>query len=184
MKLNCIIDDTEYNLNVSPDKPLSKILNEHVESFSINNKCLGASCGNCMVIVDDIYTLACLVPAFKLRDNNQIRKIETFESFKKSDLARDIERAYSEVGSRPCYQCYASKTLLISSLVLRTEKAGEVANMLSSNAKFYKKDNLLSTNMVSDEMKLSGCTCMEISHIEKIVNLVCEYRSKRNGIHK
>lgn len=182
MKLTCIIDEKKYDLNVSSDKPLSRILNEVIPTFSINNACKGASCGNCMIILDDDYTLACLIPAFRLK-SDKIHKIQTYETFSKTVLAHDIERAYAEVGSKPCYQCYASKTLLISSLILRAEKAVEVESYISSR-KGKAKNNLLDRSFTSNELIISGCECMELSHIEKIIKLVCEYRSKRNGIHK
>ncbi len=180
MKIQCVIDGEEKVLSESPDKPLHKILSEQVPSFSVNNNCLGSSCGNCLVIVNGAYTLACLTPAFKLDGAN----IQTYESFSKTRLARDIFRAYTEVGSHPCSQCYASKTLLIASIVLMVEKADELAGILQAGRNLYQRKSVLDENFVKQEMRIHKCVCMEISHIEKIVALVCEYRQRSNGIYK
>ena len=66
MRLNCNINGSQYSLVVSSDKPLSQILREHIITFAENSQCLGASCGNCMVLINGNAALSCLVPAFKI----------------------------------------------------------------------------------------------------------------------
>lgn len=176
MRLNCKIDGNDYNLVVSSNKPLSRILEENIESFAINSPCLGASCGNCVVIVNSSCVLSCLVPAFKLNMAN----ILTYEGFSKTLLCHDIEKAYAECGVKPCSQCYASKTLLIASIVERIERekqSSAVSRELKVRNTAFTKINAA---FVTKELEINSCKCIETTQILKIIKLVCQYRRTHN----
>lgn len=168
MRINCTIDDTYYTINVNADKPLNRILEETVETFTSNSKCLGADCGNCIVLVNGICTLSCLVPAFKLSNAN----IQTYEGFSKTRNCHDIERAYRESGIHPCRQCYASKTLLIESLLQKIDK-DRVSGMRGSVK--------LDSAFVAKEMSINTCRCLDSAQLEKVIYLAYQYRSRRHG---
>ena len=121
MRLNCNINGSQYSLVVSSDKPLSQILREQIITFAENSQCLGASCGNCMVLINGNAALSCLVPAFKINGAS----ILTFEGFQKTRFCHDIERAYAEVGNQPCPQCYPSKTIIIESILNKVDKENQ-----------------------------------------------------------
>lgn len=161
MKLNCIIDDSYCSLNVNADKPLNCILEETVESFSSNSKCLGADCGNCLVLVNGVCTFSCLVPAFKLSNSS----IQTYEGFSKTRNCHDIERAYRETGIHPCRQCYASKTLLIESLLQKMDEDRVLPN----------------SAFIAKEMSINKCRCIDSAQLEKVIHLAHLYRSRRHG---
>lgn len=168
MKLTCNINNSLYVINVDSDKPLSKILEDTVESFAVNSRCRGANCGNCFALVNGICMLTCLVPAFKA--NNAT--ILTYEGFSKTRFCNDIERAYSECGTKPCAQCYNSKTLLISSIVEKIEQRD----------KLYKFNNdVVTLSFIANELSLCSCKCMEVSKIAKIIKLIRHFRSEHNG---
>ncbi|HNZ94557.1 MAG TPA: ferredoxin, partial [Sphaerochaeta sp.] len=114
MKLECTIDSKSLTLHVNSTKPLSLMLIEDVGVKSMLSHCQGNACGNCIVLVNDVAVLSCIVPAFRLKD----AKIRTFETFHRTRLCRDIERAYRTSGNKPCPDCYASKTLLIESILI------------------------------------------------------------------
>ena len=113
MRLNCNINGSQYSLVVNSDKPLSEILKEQIITFADNSQCQGASCGNCIVLINGNAALSCLLPAFKINGAS----ILTFEGFQKTRFCHDIERAYAEIGNQPCPQCYASKTIIIESIL-------------------------------------------------------------------
>lgn len=168
MRISCTIDETYYSLNVNANKPLNSILEENLESFASNNKCLGANCGNCVVLFNGSCALSCLIPAFKM--NNAV--IQTYEGFSKTRNCHDIERAYHDMGINPCRQCYASKTLLIESILKKIEE-----DKLKKN----KKTPGINSAMIAKEMDINICKCLDSKQLEKIIALAYQYRSRRRG---
>lgn len=197
MRLNCNIDGTSLSLVVNSDKPLNQMLKDIADSFPDNNQCLGASCGNCIVLVNGNATLSCLVPAFSLNGAT----ILTFDGFKKTRFYHDIEKAYNDVGNQPCSQCYASKTLLIESLLIRMDKENQTRkdaesigrtrssfssalwHLSSRNESSNNQGNsgLVDPQVLAQEFSLCKCQCIEVAELEKIVNLAYKYRSRRRA---
>ena len=198
MRLNCNINGSQYSLVVNSDKPLSEILKEQIITFADNSQCLGASCGNCIVLINGSAALSCLLPAFKLNGAS----ILTFEGFQKTRFCHDIERAYADIGNQPCPQCYASKTIIIESILNKVDKENQnrISNFASGNvnqgdmqqnqaassaneqaARSRSGMGSISTEMIAREMAMSSCQCIEISDLEKIINLAYRYRSRRRA---
>ena len=188
MRLNCNINGSQYSLVVNSDKPLSHILNEQIATFAENSACAGASCGNCIVLINGNAALSCLVPAFRLNEAS----ILTFEGFQKTRFCHDIERAYETTGNQPCPQCYPSKTIIIESILNKMDKenrnkisgfAGNTANPEANEqaARSRSGSGAISSEMIAREMSMSGCQCIEISDLEKIVNLAYKFRSRRSA---
>ena len=191
MRLNCNINGSQYSLVVNSDKPLSEILKEQIITFADNSQCLGASCGNCIVLINGSAALSCLLPAFKLNGAS----ILTFEGFQKTRFCHDIERAYADIGNQPCPQCYASKTIIIESILNKVDKEnqnrisnfgqGDMSQTASSAneqaARSRSGIGSISTEMIAREMAMSSCQCIEISDLEKIINLAYRYRSRRRA---
>ena len=199
MRLNCNINGSQYSLVVNSDKPLSQILREQIISFAENSQCLGASCGNCIVLINGNAALSCLVPAFKLNGAS----ILTFEGFQKTRFCHDIERAYADVGNQPCPQCYPSKTIIIESILNKVDKENQnrmsnfamgmvnqsdltqsqssQSNANEQAARSRTGAGSISTEIIAKEMSMSSCQCIEISDLEKIINLAYKYRSRRRA---
>ncbi|MFA6785319.1 MAG: ferredoxin, partial [Sphaerochaeta sp.] len=113
MKIECTIDTKALSLSVNSNKPLSLMLMEDVGNRSLMSHCKGEACGNCIVLLNGEAVLSCIIPAFRLKDAT----ITTFDSYQKTRQCRDIERAYAKTGNTPCPNCYASKTLIIESIL-------------------------------------------------------------------
>jgi len=192
MRLNCTINGSQYSLVVNSDKPLSQILKEEILTFSENSQCNGASCGNCIVLLNGSAVLSCLVPAFKLNGAS----ILTFEGFQKTRFCHDIERAYADIGNQPCPQCYPSKTMIIESILKKVDKEnqnritgfalgsqpGEGSSSTNEQAARTRSGvGNISTDLIAREMVMSSCKCIEISDLEKIINLAYRYRSRRRA---
>ena len=198
MRLNCNINGSQYSLVVNSDKPLSEILKEQIITFADNSQCQGASCGNCIVLINGNAALSCLLPAFKINGSS----ILTFEGFQKTRFCHDIERAYAEIGNQPCPQCYASKTIIIESILNKVDKENQnrMSNFAMGNAREGDLQQsqgaasaneqaarsrsgmgTISTEMIAREMAMSSCQCIEISDLEKIINLAYRFRSRRRA---
>lgn len=198
MRLNCNVNGSPLSIVVNSDKPLNQILKEVVDSFPDNNQCLGASCGNCIVLMNGVAALSCLLPAFSLNGAS----ILTFDGFRKTRFYHDIERAYNDVGSQPCPQCYASKTLLIESVLIRMDKESQnrkdIVNLGRSmgfsplaiqgqgsanemSAKGRINGGAVDFQVVEQEFSMCKCQCIEVSELEKIINLAYKYRSRRRA---
>lgn len=199
MRLNCNINGSQYSLVVNSDKPLNQILRELIITFAENSQCQGASCGNCIVLINGDAALSCLVPAFKLNGAS----ILTFEGFQKTRFCHDIERAYADIGNQPCPQCYPSKTIIIESILNKVDKENQ--NRISGfrigsggrsefgptsqgdstaneqAARSRSGSGTISTELIAREMAMSSCQCIEISDLEKIINLAYKYRSRRRA---
>ena len=197
MRLNCNINGSQYSLVVNSDKPLSEILKEQIITFADNSQCQGASCGNCIVLINGNAALSCLLPAFKINGSS----ILTFEGFQKTRFCHDIERAYAEIGNQPCPQCYPSKTIIIESILNKVDKENQnrMSNFAMGNSQGDMQQSQaatsaneqaarsrsgmgnISTEMIAREMAMSSCQCIEISDLEKIINLAYRFRSRRRA---
>ena len=185
MKLSCMINGARHEINTNADKPLSLILNELLDDFAITNSCLGAQCGNCLILFNGEVAMSCLIPAFMAVNS----EIMTFTSFAKTKPYKDIEKAYQEVGIRPCELCYASKTLLIESILRKIEKNKMMENAYDPMVQsFYaaknmkiKQDPIVKVSDLMTNIDVNSCKCMEIPEIEKIVNRAQEIRSRKHG---
>lgn len=198
MRLNCNINGSQYSLVVNSDKPLSEILKEQIITFAENSQCQGSSCGSCIVLINGSAALSCLLPAFKINGSS----ILTFEGFQKTRFCHDIERAYAEIGNQPCPQCYPSKTIIIESILNKVDKENQnrMSNFAMGNtgqgdiqqsqgatsaneqaARNRSGMGNISTEMIAREMAMSSCQCIEISDLEKIINLAYRFRSRRRA---
>jgi len=173
MKINCTIDGKNEILIVEPTTPLSEILMGKVNFFCVSNKCHGARCGNCVVNINNVAVLSCLVPAFSLEGAN----IVTFEGYEKTRLSHDLRDAYERKNIKPCPRCYASKTLILESILnkLMYENAHKIGNSADS----YKDFNL-DKNFVCRELNLNSCTCVDGSELIGVLEIAYMLRSKRS----
>ena len=193
MKLNCNINGSSVSLTVNSDKPLNCILKDLIPTFPDNNQCLGAECGNCIVLLNGEAVLSCLVPAFRLNGCT----VTTFEGFRKTRFFHDIERAYADIGNQPCPQCYASKTILIESLLIKMDKEMQnrkdvsdinrrsfslpIATANEQAARNRSGGGSIDPQIIAQEFAMCKCQCIELSEIEKIINLAYKYRSRRRA---
>ena len=155
MKIDCIIDGKTLTLSLNSDKPLSLILRENTGDIDTVNHCNGEMCGLCTVLVDGKAMLSCMVPAFEIRG----KTVTTFETFRRSLNMKDIDKAYESVGSYPCSECYASRSLIFDSLI---------------------EEGITDPEDILKELSIVKCSCMDPEDAIKIVRKGIEIRRKRN----
>ncbi len=155
MKIECTVDGKALTLSLNSNKPLSLILQEDLDTQSLSSHCRGKMCGLCTVLIDGRAELACMVPAFEIRD----KSIVTFDQFQRTRDMKDIQKAYEIVGAEPCQDCYASRSLLYQSIILSGEtRPDEIKRTLSA----------------------VRCACIESSDEVAIIMKAVEIRRKRN----
>ncbi len=178
MKIECTVDGKHLSLSVNSEKPLSLILMEEVGIHSLDSRCRGDNCGNCIVLLEGEAVLSCMVPAFKLRGAT----IRTFESFQKTRACHDIERAYQTSGAKPCPNCYAAKTLLIQSILQSLERQGGDGRRSFVHSSKQSTEDIapaLDTQMIIQELGLNTCRCLDAAELLQIVNIADGYRRRR-----
>lgn len=178
MKIECTIDGKALSLSVNSNKPLSLILMEDVGNRSLLCHCKGEACGNCIVLLNDEAVLSCVVPAFRLKEAT----VTTFESYQKTRLCRDIERAYQRNGNTPCPNCYASKTLIIESILqnLTSTRPNRMSTtMLPRPKSTAPADEALDEKDIIQELSLNTCQCMHMSELVQIVETALTFRRRK-----
>ncbi|MBI9094475.1 MAG: ferredoxin [Sphaerochaeta sp.] len=178
MKIECTIDGKALSLSVNSNKPLSLILMEDVDNHSMLCHCKGEACGNCIVLLNDEAVLSCVIPAFRLKDAT----ISTFESYQKTRLCRDIERAYQRNGNTPCPNCYASKTLIIESILqgLTNVRSTRINSPIISRPRpTPTAEDSLDEHAIIQELSLNTCQCMHMSELVQIVETALTFRRRK-----
>lgn len=163
MILDCFVDGRGLSLTVNAVKPLRNILTEELNNRSLSSACNGGGCGNCVVLVDDKAVLSCLVPAFRLQGAN----IVTFDGFSKTRAYRDIRKAYQEAHIKPCRFCYASRTLMIESLV---------KSLLNQT---YRNSKSQGAQEIVREFSLNTCNCLNPADLLDVVDIALRYRRRK-----
>ena len=176
MKLNCTVDGTQYSLNVAADKPLNLIISEISSPFPKKDNCTGASCGNCIVLINGSAALSCLIPAFKANG----KAILTYSGFRITRFCHYIERAYAQTGIYPCSQCYAAKTILIGGLLNRFAQSGAELKILNKDTN-RQNNSIYNLDYIEKEFNLIQCNCLEISKLAQVIELAYAYRRRRSG---
>ncbi|MHC1691695.1 MAG: (2Fe-2S)-binding protein [Sphaerochaetaceae bacterium] len=166
MKIECTVDGKHCLFTVNSNKPLNLILMEEMEIPAMNSHCRDGNCGNCVVLLNDEAVLACLTPAFRLKD----ARILTFEGYQKTRFWHDIERAFEDTKSHPCPYCFASKTLILESL-LQTLGKSETGGGPGENS----PDDAT----IISEMGLNTCNCLDAHELVEIFNTAAAYRRRR-----
>jgi carbon-monoxide dehydrogenase small subunit len=178
MKIECSIDGKALSLSVNSNKPLSLILMEDVGNRSLMSHCQGNGCGNCIVLLNEEAVLSCMVPAFRLREST----IRTFDSFQKTRQYRDIERAYQTTGNTPCPNCYASKTLIIESILQDLTNSHPEKTSSTLTGRLRISDNTgesIDEKNIIQELSLNTCNCMDMSEMIQIVEMALGYRRRK-----
>ncbi len=178
MKIECTIDGKALSLSVNSNKPLSLILMEDVGNRTIISHCRGNACGNCIVLINDEAELSCIIPAFRLREAN----IKTFESYQKTRQYRDIERAYQSTGNTPCPNCYASKTLIIESILQELTNSARLKTLGRNSPQIRdekQSEEKLDKKAIIQELSLNTCQCMDMSEMLQIVEIALTYRRRK-----
>ncbi len=155
MKIQFTLNGRQEVLHISSDVPLLQLLTEYSGISSIRPGCDRGRCGNCVVLVNDLPLLSCLVPAFDIRG----RQIVTFERFSQTRDFTEIQKGFTQADALPCSFCFASKSMLTHGII-------------SGNTSPQPEEIL-------QAFSLNACTCLEPSRIVQGVQQAGTLRGRR-----
>ncbi len=164
MKIELTVDGKYLALSVSSDKPLNLLLRDDLEIKSVHSHCNGSMCGNCIVLLEGRAVLSCMIPSFAVRG----KTIVTYDGFCRTRDYRDIEKAFNACSAFPCDTCYASRVLLIESIVRRYERGGSD----------------IDDNEILQESQLIRCFCMDSASFLAVVKESISNRRKRKNVRR
>lgn len=113
MTIRFILNGEDVEVSADANKRLISILREDFSLVKAKNGCLSGICGACSVIVNGSFTMACLIPAFRVQGSEVI----TLEGFSQTDEYEDIAGGFAAAGVETCGYCDAGKVLAAETLL-------------------------------------------------------------------
>lgn len=118
MRIRCTVNRQQVELTIQPLATISELLRK---VGTLNEADPAAQCGHgyafecllCSVILDGRVVAACRVPAYRADG----AEITTYQGFRESEEAREIEDAFLENGTELCEACRPGIVLTTHALV-------------------------------------------------------------------
>lgn len=105
MKIVFSLDGKEIEPDLLPHMRLNTALRRELGHKMVKGECFQGSCGQCLITIDGLPTLACLVPVFMVRG----REIKTIEAFYGDPDYKRIIDGFSIEGYSPCSHCIGGR---------------------------------------------------------------------------
>jgi len=155
MNINFILNGEDVVIRCDAGIRLIDILRGQFGLFGAKSGCLTGQCGACSVLFNGQVSLACLIPAFKLKDN----EIITIEGFYQTIEYEEIITGFMEAHLGNCGYCEAGKILCTEALLDKVPSPS--------------KEQIL--------LGFSGikCRCTNTERLIKAVNIIAGIRQKR-----
>ncbi|MCL2764373.1 MAG: 2Fe-2S iron-sulfur cluster-binding protein [Treponema sp.] len=155
MIINFILNGEDVVFRGDAGTRLIDILRGNFGLFGAKPGCLAGQCGACSVFLNGNVSLACLIPAFKIRGS----EIITIEGFSQTNEYEEIITAFANVHLGNCGYCEAGKILCTEALLDK--------NLTPSDEEIL--------------MGFSGikCRCTNAQRLVKAVNNISLIRKKR-----
>ena len=116
MTINFILNGEDVVVRCEAGVRLIDILRESFGLFGAKSGCLTGQCGACSVFFNGRVSLACLIPAFKIRGS----EIITIEGFSQTIEYQEIVSGFVEAHLGNCGYCEAGKILCTEALLDQT----------------------------------------------------------------
>jgi len=155
MTINFILNGEDVVVRCEAGVRLIDILRESFGLFGAKSGCHTGQCGACSVIFNKRVSLACLIPAFRIRGS----EIITIEGFSKTNEYQEIVAGFVEAHLGNCGYCEAGKILCTEALLEQTPSPS--------------KEEIL--------RGFSGikCRCTNVERLVKAVDIIAALRQKR-----
>ncbi|MDR3333827.1 MAG: 2Fe-2S iron-sulfur cluster binding domain-containing protein [Treponema sp.] len=118
MTIGFILNGEAVVVHTEADRRLIDILRETFGLSGAKRGCLSGHCGACSVIMNGAVVPACIVPAFRIRDQTII----TIEGFSQTDAYQDLRSGFQEAGVELCGYCDAGKILIAEALLAKNPR--------------------------------------------------------------
>lgn len=116
MKISFTLNGKDVSVDVSPSMRLVDLLRNELSISSLHPTCYNGNCGNCALLLNGKLVYSCLIPAFAAEG----AFIHTYEGTSRSTGYEDILHGLEEAGALPCSFCFASKVMIIQSILENT----------------------------------------------------------------
>ena len=155
MTINFILNGEDVVVRCEAGVRLIDILRESFGLFGAKSGCHTGQCGACSVFFNGRVSLACLIPAFKIRGC----EVVTIEGFSQTVEYKEIISGFIEAHLGNCGYCEAGKILCTEALL----------DQISSPS----KEEIL--------RGFSGikCRCTNVERLVKAVDIIAALRQKR-----
>jgi len=155
MTINFILNGEDVVIRCEAGVRLIDILRESFGLFGAKSGCLTGQCGACSVFFNGRVSLACLIPAFKIRGS----EIITIEGFSQTVEYQEIMSGFIEAHLGNCGYCEAGKVLCAEALL----------NQIPSPS----KEEII--------RGFSGikCRCTNVERLIRAVDIISALRQKR-----
>jgi carbon-monoxide dehydrogenase small subunit len=155
MTISFILNGEDVIVKTEAGVRLIDILRENFGLVGAKSGCLNGQCGACSVLFNGQVSLACLIPAIKIRGS----EIITIEGFSQTDEYNDIIESFKQVHLGNCNYCEAGKVLCTEALLERIPNPS--------------REEII--------MGFSGikCRCTNIERLIEAVNLTVGNRQRR-----
>ena len=155
MTLNFILNGEDVSVRAEAGVRLIDILRGSFGLFGAKSGCLTGRCGACTVIFNGQVSIACLIPAFRIRGS----EIITIEGYSQTIEYQEIMTGFRQVHLGNCGYCEAGKILCTEALLDRVPNPS--------------KDEIL--------MGFSGikCRCTNVERLVEAVNIIACLRERR-----
>jgi len=155
MTLNFILNGEDVSVRAEAGVRLIDILRGSFGLFGAKSGCLTGRCGACTVIFNGQVSLACLIPAFRIRGS----EIITIEGYSQTIEYQEIMTGFRQVHLGNCGYCEAGKILCTEALLDRIPNPS--------------KEEIL--------MGFSGikCRCTNVERLVEAVSIIAGIRERR-----
>jgi carbon-monoxide dehydrogenase small subunit len=155
MTTNFILNGEDVIIRGEANVRLIDILRKDFGLFGAKSGCLTGQCGACSVLYNGQVSLACLIPAFRIRGS----EIITIEGFSQTIEYQEIIEGFISANLGNCGYCEAGKILCTEALLDRTPSPD--------------REEIL--------MGFSGikCRCTNVERLIQAVNIIALTRQRR-----
>lgn len=112
-KINLIVNDRNYEIDVDIRESLSEVLRSRLHLTGVKQGCCVGECGACTVLIDGVPTDSCIYLA-AWADG---KAIKTIEGVDKNGKLSDVQKAFIDEGAVQCGFCTPGLVLTTTSLV-------------------------------------------------------------------
>jgi len=155
MTINFILNGEDVSVRAEAGVRLIDILRGSFGLFGAKAGCLMGHCGACTVILNGQVSLACLIPAFKIKGS----EIITIEGYSQTIEYQEILTGYKQVHLGNCGYCEAGKILCTEALLDRVQNPS-------------KEEILLGFSGIK-------CRCTNVERLVEAVNIIAGIRERR-----
>jgi len=113
MRIKLHVNDSEYNLDITPWTSLNEALRETIGLTGVKRGCDSGGCGMCTVLLDDKPVFSCMTPAWKAEES----KVLTVEGLENNGKLNRLQEEFVKNSAPQCGYCTPAMLLVSKALL-------------------------------------------------------------------